>query len=206
MGEHNEAQLSGPVQNTQCADVVKIHVLVDGVELDALQTQLLYPGQLGAVVVVIRMDTAEGEDPGLRKLFIDACGTVIDVQHLLRAGGHRKDHRIIYPGFGHGSHQAAVGAVHIGFCVGHLLQLGNSGGGQLVRERMGVDINDHNINSFFAGKPRMILSQRRKAGRMISSIGYHTALTLNMVFLAQEMEFLAQILRENKDYSRSPSA
>ena len=153
VGEHNEAQLSGPVQNTQCADVVKIHVLVDGVELDALQTQLLYPGQLGAVVVVIRMDTAEGEDPGLRKLFIDACGAVIDVQHLLRAGGHRKDHRIIYPGFGHGSHQTAVGAVHIGFCVGHLLQLGNSGGGQLVRERMGVDINDHNINSFFAGKP-----------------------------------------------------
>ena len=150
VGEDDESQLGRPVQDAQGADVVKVHPLVHRVELDTLHPQLLHPGELRAVVREVRMHAAEGVHPGLRAQIVDLGGAVVHMDHLAGVGGHRQHQGCVHPRPGHGGPQAGDGAVHIGPGVGHPLQLGDGGGGQLVREGVGVNINDHEAHSPFS--------------------------------------------------------
>lgn len=143
VAEDEKPQLCRPVQDAEGADVVKIHPLIDGMELDPLQAQLGHPGQLGPVVGEVGVDAAEGEHAGLRKALIDLGGAVVDMDHLLGGGGHREDHGAVHSGPGHGGGKSGVGAVGEGAGMGHLLQLWNGGGGQPVGEGMGMDVDDH---------------------------------------------------------------
>ena len=60
MGEGDEAQLCRPVHDAQVAQVVQLHILVDGVKLDALHPRPGQPGELLFPVRVVRVHTAKG--------------------------------------------------------------------------------------------------------------------------------------------------
>ena len=119
VGQHNEAQLSAPVQDAQVAGVVKVHPLVDGVDLNALHTQGGHPSQFLLPAVEVRVHTAEGENA--IPLAVQASGGVIDVDHLAGAGGHGEDQGEIYSSGDHGGPQARFCPIGKGAGVGNIL-------------------------------------------------------------------------------------
>ena len=56
MGDNDQPQLSGPLQNAQIAHIVKIHALVDRVELDDVRYLRILEraGELGLIIVTHR--------------------------------------------------------------------------------------------------------------------------------------------------------
>lgn len=71
VAEDDQAQLRRTVQDAEGADVIKIHPLIDGVQLDPLQAQTGHPGQLAPVVGEVGVDAAEGEHACFGKALID---------------------------------------------------------------------------------------------------------------------------------------
>ena len=148
VGEDHEPQLAGPVQDAQIADIVEPGGLIGGVELDALQTQGGDPSQLSPGVRTVRVDAAEGVDAGPAAPGVDLSGALVDMGHLMGVGGHRQDYGAVDARPGHGGGQAGVGGVGEGPGMTGTLELADGGGRKLVREGVGVDINDHGGPSF----------------------------------------------------------
>ena len=71
VAEDDQTQLRSPVQDAESADVIKIHPLIDGVQLDPLQAQTGHPGQFAPVVGEVGVDAAEGEYACFGKALID---------------------------------------------------------------------------------------------------------------------------------------
>ena len=94
------------------------------------------------------MDAAEGVDAGPAAPGVDLSGALVDMGHLMGVGGHRQDYGAIDARPGHGGGQAGVGGVGEGPGMTGTLELADGGGRKLVREVVGVDINDHGGPSF----------------------------------------------------------
>ena len=91
VGQDDEAQLRGPVEDPEEADIVDVDPLVDGVDLDALQTQGADAAELLPVVCQLRMDAPEGMDPLSLKGLADLGRRIVDLGDLLGVRGHRID-------------------------------------------------------------------------------------------------------------------
>ena len=143
MGQHHQAQLPAAVQNAQIANIVKVGSLILRVEFNPFQSQRGDTAELFPVAVKIRVDAAQGINPGLRSLVVHPGGGVVYMGHLVGVGGNREHQAGIYPRLGHGGPQSGGGAVGERVGVGEKLQLFYRGGGNFVRKNMGVNINNH---------------------------------------------------------------
>ena len=148
MGEDSQPQLAAAVQNAQIAGVVKVYPLVDWVELDPSHSQGRDAGELRFPAAEVGMHTAKGPQAGLRPGIVEAGGGVVHMDHLTLAGGHRKDQAAVNARPAHGGAQSGFGAVGEGRGMAHGLELFNGGGGNFVWEGVGVNIENHEDNSF----------------------------------------------------------
>ena len=133
-------QLAAALENAQIARVVKVHILIDGMQFDSLETEPGDARKLAVPAGKIRMHAAEGKQ-AVRTAETGGC--IVDMLYLERIGGNRQDDGKIDPGARHGCLQAALGTVGKCGCVREMAELFDGGGRDSVRKSMRMEIDDH---------------------------------------------------------------
>ena len=126
------------------SDISDIDILIVRVQLDTAYSCFLQPVKLVFTIVVVYMDRAEGEDP---LAVVDRDCKFVDVELLPGGGGDiQADRRVDSPVI-HFPEQIPAGAVGIGVRMAGFHEFGQSLIRQLIREAVGVEINQHSFKN-----------------------------------------------------------
>ena len=149
---HPQAERRRLAHHGRASGVVYKKALVFGMQLDAPQVERRRPFQLLLPVGIAGMHAAEGAKP---RMLVRLGGEIVDGAGGLGRGGDGQNQAEIDAGAPRGSGQAVQGgvgmgmgfSVQVGVGPGVLRQVGESPGGQLVRESMRMEVDDHGKGS-----------------------------------------------------------
>ena len=148
MHERDQAQPRCAVENPEIARIVQPDALEHRMQLDALHPGVRDARQLTFPPLKIRVHAAEGKQARLLRERVGEDGTVVDAHHLLRTGGHGQHGAQIYACLLPGAHEPGGGPIRKRAGAGGTLELVHRQGGDLERENMRVDIQNHKDRPF----------------------------------------------------------
>ena len=158
MGDDDKIQLRGALDDPEKLRAVDLRSLVYRVDLDAFQTEIFDPGEFRPEIRMIRVDAAEREEAVRPEFFIYCRGGIVHVAHLAGRGGHRKDHGAVDAAPPHILYKTCIAPVRKRPGVGNAAQSLHGLRRDLVRKRVGMDIDNHFINLKETGDGTLSLS------------------------------------------------